>query len=295
MTALEPASFPQIGILFYGTDTSYPLIDFALAIEERGFDSILLPEHTHMPVQAQYPVGELPDRYRRVLDPYVGLAMVAARTNLKLATAISLIAQHDPIALAKTIATLDHLSGGRFTLGIGYGWNQPELENHGHDFDKRRAIARDYLELMRVLWREDEAEYSGPHASVSRSWAWPKPPRERSVPVLLGVIPSERGFADVIRRADGWLPGGDNPELMAGWLETLRRGWAEAGRAESGPIIWPMLGVNAVLDEDTLRSRLETYAALGVDQVVLDMQAVSKQDTMATLDRYAKVRAEFTQ
>ena len=171
---------------------------------------------------------------------------------------------------------------------------QSELENHGHDFEKRRAIARDYLELMRALRRDDEAEYSGPHSSVSRSWAWPKSAQERLVRVLLGVIPSERGFADAIRRADGWLPGGDNPDLMVGWLETLRRGWSEAGRAESGPIVWPMLGGNAVLDGDTLRSRLEAYAALGVDQVVLDMQAVSKKDTMQTSDRYAKVLAEFT-
>lgn len=294
MTSGRPASFPKIGILFYGTDTSYPLLEFATAIEERGIDSILLPEHTHMPVTAQYPVGELPDRYRRVLDPYIGLAMVAAHTNLQLATAISLIAQHDPIALAKTIATLDHLSGGRLTLGIGYGWNQPEFENHGHDFAKRRTIAREHLEVMRVLWREDEAEFSGSYTSMSRSWAWPKPTQDRSVPVLLGVIPSERGFDDVVRRADGWLPGGDDPELMVGWLQALRGKWTEAGRAESGPIVWPMLGVNGVVDDDTLRSRLDAYAALEVDQIVLDMQAVSKQDTMTTLDRYAKVLAEYS-
>ncbi len=293
MAQARRASVPRVGVLFYGTDTSYPLLDFARELEDRGFSTILLPEHTHMPVDAQYPVGELPDRYRRVLDPYIGLAMVAARTNLQLGTAISLIAQHDPIALAKAIATLDHLSGGRFTLGVGYGWNQPEFENHGHGFERRRSIAREYLELMRELWAADEAEFVGSYASVTRSWAWPKP-AQATIPVLLGVIPSERGFADVVKRADGWLPAGDSTELMGGWLSTLRRLWIEAGRDESGPIVWPMVGLNAVLDADGLRSRLDALATLRVDQVVIDMQAVERGDTLATLDRYAKVIEEFT-
>jgi probable F420-dependent oxidoreductase len=284
---------PDVGVLFYGTDTSYTLLDFATALEDRGFASILLPEHTHMPVDAQYPVGELPDRYRRVLDPYVGLATVAARTNLRLGTAISLIGQHDPIALAKTIATLDHLSGGRFTLGIGYGWNQPEFENHGHAFAKRRSVAREYLELMRTLWRDDEAEFSGTYASVSRSWAWPKPVQQPSIPVLLGVIPSEKGITDIVARGDGWLPAGDNPEAIVGAVATLRQAWSDAGRAESGPILWPMVSVNHVIDDDTLRSRLDTYATLGVQQLVIDMQAVSRKDSMATLDRFARVIEEF--
>jgi probable F420-dependent oxidoreductase len=292
MTAARADALPDIGVLFFGTDTSYPLLDVADAIQERGFDSIVLPEHTHMPLAAAaaYPVGDLPERYKRVLDPYIGLAMVAARTDLKLGTCISLIAQHDPIALAKAIATLDHLSGGRFTLGVGYGWNQAELENHGPKFSQRRAIARENIAVMRTLWRDEEAEFSGEHVHLSPSWVWPKPAQGPTVPVLLGVVPTERGFADIIANADGWIPGGDDLDLMAGWFTTLREQWHAAGRAESGPIIWPMVGV---VDDDTLRRKLDRFRTLGASQVLLDFQAVSREETLPTLDRYAKVVAEY--
>ena len=127
---------PEIGLHYFATDRSLPVADFARAAAERGFDAVLLPEHTHIPVSTEAPYpggGELPERYRRTLDPYVALSVVAAQTDLQIGTCISLVAQHDPIALAKTIATLDFMSGGRFSLGVGYGWNEPELANHGRD------------------------------------------------------------------------------------------------------------------------------------------------------------------
>jgi probable F420-dependent oxidoreductase len=282
-------SRPPVGLHYFATDQSLPVADFARAAAERGFDAVLLPEHTHMPVAAEesYPGGGvLPERYRRTLDPYVALAVVAAQTDLRIGTCISLVAQHDPIALAKTVATLDHLSGGRFTLGVGYGWNRPELANHGHEPSKRRAIVREHVELMRALWRDTEAEFNGEHASLSPSWAWPKP-AQLSVPVLLGCQLTPRGNAEIVRWADGWIGYGTDLDQFAAQVTTLRSQWTGAGRGAAGPRLWPMLGL---VDDDTLRLSLDRFLALGVDQVVLDLQA-AEGDVRAILDRYAAVLA----
>lgn len=285
----RPESFPLVGLLHFGTDVSFPLLEFAREAEDRGYDSVVLPQHTHMPVSSEYPLGELPDRYRRVLDPYIALATVAARTSLRIGTCVSLVAQHDPIALAKAVATLDFLSGGRVTLGVGYGWNRAELADHGHRFGERRAVVRDHVELMRTLWRDDVAEYHGPHAGVSPSWAWPKP-AHGSVPVLLGVLPSERGIADIVDWADGWMPGSDD-QLESG-LPALREAWRRAGRAGDGPVVWPKINYNG--DDEDLRSRIERCHELGVDQILLDLQAVPREDTLRVLDRYSAVLAKST-
>ena len=281
-------SRPQVGLHYFATDQSLPVADFARAAAERGFDAVLLPEHTHIPVSSESPYpggGDLPERYRRTLDPYVALSVIAAQTDLKIGTCVSLVAQHDPIALAKTVATLDHLSGGRFTLGVGYGWNRPELANHGRDASKRRAIVREHVELMRALWQDTKAEFHGEHASLSPSWAWPKPAQRPSVPVLLGCQLTPRGCAEIVGWADGWIGYGSDLDLFAAQVATLRSQWAEAGRTAAGPLIRPMLGL---VDDDTLSRSFERFQALGVDQVVLDLQAVDR-DIVAVLDRYAAV------
>jgi probable F420-dependent oxidoreductase len=278
---------PLTALHYFATDRSLPVGDFARAAAERGFGAVLLPEHTHIPVctGSPYPGGEdLPERYRRTLDPYVALSVVAAQTDLEIGTCISLIAQHDPIALAKTIATLDFISGGRFSLGVGYGWNVPELANHGREAAKRRAIVREYVSLMRALWQETAAEFHGEHANLSPSWAWPKPVRQPSVPVLLGCRLTPRGYAEIVGWADGWIGYGSDLDLFASQVTALRAQWAEAGRA-TGPLIRPMLGI---VDDDILRRSFERFQALGVDQVVLDLQAV-EGDILAVLDRYAAV------
>jgi probable F420-dependent oxidoreductase len=279
----EP-SRPPTALHYFATDRSLPVADFARAAAERGFDAVLLPEHTHLPVDTEAPYaggGELPERYRRTLDPYVALAVVAAQTHLEIGTCISLVAQHDPIALAKTIGTLDFMSGGRFSLGVGYGWNGPELANHGHAAGDRRAIVREYVALMRALWQDPVAEFHGDHASLSPSWAWPKPAR-RSVPVLLGCRLTPGGYREIVGWADGWIGYGSDLDLFTAQVTTLRSRWAEAGRA-GGPLLRPMLGV---VDDDTLRRSFARFRDLGVDQVVLDLQEV-EGDLLAVLDRYA--------
>jgi probable F420-dependent oxidoreductase len=279
---------PLVGLQYFATDRSLPVADFARAVAERGFDAVLLPEHTHIPVSTQAPYpggGELPERYRRTLDPYVALSVVAAQTDLRIGTCISLVAQHDPIALAKTVATLDFVSGGRFSLGVGYGWNVPEMANHGHEATKRRAIVREYVQLMRALWQDTEAEFHGDHANLSPSWAWPKPVQQPSVPVLLGCRPTPSGYAEIVRWADGWISYGNDLDLFTSQVTTLRSRWTDAGRGPASPLIWPMLGI---VDDDTLRRSFDRFLALGVDQVVLDLQAADG-DIRPILDRYAAV------
>jgi probable F420-dependent oxidoreductase len=287
---MSRASRPLAALHYFATDQSLPVADFARAAAERGFDAVLLPEHTHIPVCTGSPYpggGELPERYRRILDPYVALSVVAAQTDLRIGTCVSLVAQHDPIALAKTIATLDFISGGRFSLGVGYGWNAPELANHGRVAAKRRAIVREHVALMRALWQHTEAEFHGEHANLSPSWAWPKPAQRPSVPVLLGCQLTPRGQAEIAGWADGWIGFAGDLETFAGQVTTLRARWAEAGRVAAGPLIRPMLGI---VDDDTLRRRFERLQALGADQVVLDLQAV-EGDVLAVLDRYAAALA----
>ena len=284
----------SVGLHFTATDVSMPVVEFARAAAERGFSSVVLPEHTHIPVESRFPTGDgtVPERYVRILDPYISLAVMAASTGLDLGTCISLVAQHDPVALAKTIATLDHISGGRFTLGVGYGWNHHELTDHGVRFAERRAVAREYVAAMRALWTETEAEFHGEHVDVMPSWAWPKPARERSIPVLLGCSPTDRGFADVAAWADGWLPVCPHPQLLDRWLPVLRQHWDAAGRS-SPPVIW-VLHHSLRLDADLVRANLDRFADVGVDQVLLDVDTGSRDEMLSVLDRYAGILATTT-
>jgi len=288
MTTAGPP--PLVGLLYRQTDASMPLLELARAADDRDFDGIMVGEHTHIPVSRESPFpgtldGSLPDAYPEFPDPYVALSFIAAQTSLRIASGIALVAQHDPIALAKTIATLDHLSGGRFTLGVGFGWNREELANHGRDFNARRAIVREHVELMRQLWTEDEAEYHGRYANLERSWSWPKPVQS-TIPVLLGVQAGQQGFDAIVQWGDGWIPGGSHAKWLAAKLGELRRRWVDAGRPEPGPIVWPM---QEVVGDDRLRSQLERFRELSVAQVVLDIPTTNREEILPLLDRYAKV------
>lgn len=281
---------PLIGLLYRQTRAAMPLLELAHAADERGFDCIVIGEHTHIPVSRESPFpgtadGHLPDAYPEFPDPYVALAFVAAQTSLRVAVGIALVAQHDPIALAKTVATLDDMSGGRLTLGVGFGWNREELANHGKRFHDRREIVREYVELMRTLWTDVEAEYHGAHADLERSWSWPKP-AQGSVPVLLGAQAGERAFDAIVGWADGWLPGGSNSKWLAAKLGELRGRWVDAGRPDRGPIVWPM---QDVVDDDRLRTQLDRFRELAVDQVVLDIPTATSDEILPLLDRYADV------
>lgn len=286
----ESTRFPGLGVVYRATD-QMAFLELARAAADRGFSSLVLGEHTHIPVTsdpAMFPGGGdgIPDTYPRLLDPYIALAFVAAQTPLKIGTCTSLPAQHDPIALAKALATLDSLSGGRLTLGVGYGWNRDELVNHGREWKHRRAIVHEHVELMRTLWTDTEAEYHGTFATLERSWSWPKP-AQPSIPVLLGADGRERAMQAIVQWADGWMPGG-SLRVIAERLEDLRRRWNEAGRPTSGPIIWVIQGI---VDDEDLRHRLERCHSMGVAEVLVAFDTVERDEILPVLDRYSRVIA----
>jgi probable F420-dependent oxidoreductase len=226
----------RYGVVLFTSDRGITPSRAAEAAEAVGFDCFYVPEHTHIPVRrdALHPgtgSRELPDdRYQRTLDPWVSLSMAAAcTTTIRLGTAVALPAEHDPISLAKTIATVDHLSGGRVQLGVGFGWNTDELTDHGVPAGMRRTVLREYLEAMRALWSEPEASYRGQFVSFESSWAWPKPAQQPRIPVTLGAAGTERTFAWIARSADGWLttPGESDLDAKVGLLYSQ---WRDAGR-----------------------------------------------------------------
>ncbi len=198
------------GLVLFSSDRGITPAQLAVAAEERGFDTIYVPEHTHIPVRrdAAHPTGgeTLPDdRYTRTLDPWISLATAAAVTSrIRLSTAVALPVESDPITLAKQIATLDHLSGGRVTIGAGFGWNTDELEDHHVPPAKRRTVLREYVEAMRSLWTEEEASYDGEFVSFGPSWAYPKPVQAH-IPLVIGAGGGPKTFEWIARTADGWM------------------------------------------------------------------------------------------
>ncbi|SFS63507.1 LLM class F420-dependent oxidoreductase [Saccharopolyspora flava] len=280
----------KYGIVQFTSDRGLAPAVAAKAAEEAGFHSFWVPEHTHIPVkrEAAHPgtgTAELPDdRYLRTLDPWVALSMVAAVTSrIRLATAVALPVEHDPITLAKTIATLDHLSGGRVSLGAGFGWNIDELTHHGVPKAKRRTVLREYLEAMQRLWSQQEAEYHGEHVDFGPSWAWPKPVQQPRPPVLIGAGGTEKTFSWIARSADGWITTPTEGEIDDK-VALLKRIWKEAGREGDPQIValsgkpdfdrlarWEQLGVTEVLfgfpekDADAVAAYFQRLAAkLGI-------------------------------
>ncbi len=202
----------RFGVSLFTCDRGVTPAAAARSAEAHGFDHIYVPEHTHIPVvrSSNHPAtGDetLPDdRYLRTLDPWVSLASAASVTErIGLGTSVALPLEHDPIALAKTIATLDHLSGGRVTFGVGFGWNLEELADHGVPPAKRRTALKDYLAAMQALWTSDEAEHDGPFVSFGPCWAWPKPVQQPRPEILLGAGGTEKNFEWIVAAGDGWI------------------------------------------------------------------------------------------
>jgi probable F420-dependent oxidoreductase len=223
------------GIVLFTCDRGITPAETAKAAEERGFDTFYVPEHTHIPVRRAAPHprtggAALPDdRYLRTLDLWVSLATAAAvTTRIGLATAVALPAESDPITLAKAIATLDHLSGGRVTVGAGFGWNTDELADHGVPAGQRRAVLAEYVAAMRALWTQPEAAYDGKFVSFGPCWAFPKPVQAH-LPLIIGAGGGPQTFGWIARHADGWLttPGEQD---IGGKATALRQAWTAAGR-----------------------------------------------------------------
>ncbi len=197
----------RAGLCMFPTDKSIQPVPFARAAEERGFDTLYFPEHTHIPLSSKSPfLPEIPEHYKRSLDPFVALsAAAAATTRIKLATGICLIPQRDPITLAKEAASLDLISNGRFILGVGAGWNREEMENHGTPYAQRWALLRERIFAMREIWREETAVFHGKYVNFGPLWSYPKPVQPGGPPVWIGAN-SKYMAARVADYADGWMP-----------------------------------------------------------------------------------------
>ena len=201
----------KIGFYYFATDYSMPVVEVARALEERGYESLFVPEHTHIPASRRTPWpggAELPREYSHTLDPFVALAAAAAATrNLRLGTGICLLTERDPIVTAKEVATLDLISDGRFEFGIGAGWNVEEMANHGTAFDTRFRVMVDRAKAMQAIWTQDEAAYHGEFTSFEPIWSWPKPVQKPHPPILLGGE-TKYTLRRVMEFCDGWFPRG---------------------------------------------------------------------------------------
>ncbi len=271
----------RYGVTMFTTDLTMRPDDFAREVEARGLHSIYLPEHTHIPVSRRTPPptgdAELADEYKRTLDPFVALAMAAAVTErVLLGTGICLVAQREPIVTAKAVASLDQLSGGRFVLGIGFGWNADEIEHHGITMPERRDVTREHMLAMRQLWSEEAAEFHGKHVEFAPSWSWPKP--ISGPPVLIGGAAGPKLFAHIAEYADGWIPIGGRgirdalPELHAA-CDAIGRDPATLRIVPFGTIPNP--------------GKLEYYASLGINEIVLRVPSGTADTVLPLLDQYA--------
>ncbi|MEV6649206.1 LLM class F420-dependent oxidoreductase [Streptomyces sp. NPDC051219] len=272
----------RIATTIFLTDETITPVRLARELEERGFAGLWLPEHTHIPVERTTPSpagGELPREYGRTLDPFVALGQAAAVTErLALGTGITLVAQRDPIALAKQIATLDHLSGGRFTLGVGFGWNKEEAADHGVEWTSRRELVRERMALMRALWADRPTAYKGEFGSVAASYAYPKPvggaPR-----TLVGGAAGPKLFSHIAEYAHGWMPIGGRGLTES--VPLLRGVWESAGRAPEALEIVPY----AVRPSP---GKLAHYAELGITELVLQLPPAGEPEVLRALDEYAQ-------
>jgi probable F420-dependent oxidoreductase len=277
----------DFGIVMFATDYAIEPAELARAVEERGFESLWFPEHTHIPASRKSPWpggGELPKEYYRTHDLFVALAMAAGATKtLKIGSGICLVVERDPIALAKEVATIDVLSGGRFLFGIGGGWNAEEMANHGTEFKSRWKLLRERIEAMKVVWRDETAEYHGELVDFDPIYSWPKPLQRPHPPILLGGH-GPKALQRVANYCDGWLPIPVRAGALADAIADLRRRVSAAGRDPAAVTI-SLYGVPA--DVDALRS----YAKAGVQRAVFSLPAAGRDTVLPLLDRYAAVAA----
>jgi len=273
----------RVGVFYFPVDYGIDPAELGRALEERGFDSLFMPEHTHIPASRKSPFpggGELPRRYSHTHDPFVALSFAAAATRtLKVGTGILLVPQHEPIVTAKAIASLDRLSGGRFVFGIGGGWNVEEMENHGARYDTRFKQMREHVLAMKALWTEEEASYDGAFVKFDRVWSWPKPLQKPHPPIILGGE-SDHTLRRVVEYCDGWFPrtrAGFDAAEAAG---RLRRMAEEKGRDFSTLSI-------TVFGAPNDAKALESYAKAGVQSALLAVPDRSRDEILQFLDKVA--------
>lgn len=279
----------KLGVDIFLTDLSIQPVRLAEELEERGYESLWAPEHSHIPTSRKTPWGgrpaaaapPLPEFYCRLHDAYVALAAAAAVTDrLKIGTGVTLVAQHDPIWLAKQVASLDVVSDGRFMFGIGFGWNREEMAGHGVDPAVRRRLVEEKIGLMKALWTQERASYSGEMLRLEESWAWPKPVQDPHPPIILGSSGGPKALDALARYCDGWMPTGTPGELgnLAGRIAAMREYMEGAGRDPSEIEIT----VYAVQPGDV--DRLD-WESLGISRLVIDLPSAPAEAVIPILDK----------
>ena len=278
----------KFGICMFPTEYAISPVALGRAVEAHGFDSLWLPEHTHIPTsrRSPWPGGaELPKEYSHTIDPFVALGAVAAVTErILLGFGICLVIERDPIVLAKEVASLDVVSNGRVLFGVGGGWNREEMENHGTDPTRRWRLLRERVEAMKTIWTEDEAEYHGEFVNFDPIWSWPKPIQRPHPPIIVGGS-GPNTFRRVVRYGDGWIPiGGRGDPDFGARIEALNQALAEAGRS---PVPISIFGCPA--DPEAI----ESHAKAGVERIVFTMPALPADELLPKLERRAELAAQF--
>ena len=272
----------KIGALIFATDYTIQMDELAKELEDRGYESLWLPEHTHIPASRLSPWpggGDLPKEYWHTYDPFVALSFAAAATsNLKLGTGICLLPQRDTIATAKSVASLDRMSGGRFLFGIGGGWNRDEMEQHGTVYKTRFAKMGEQVLAMKSLWQEKESAFHGEHVNIDASWQYPKPVQTPNPPVFLGGE-SDYTLKRVVEYCDGWLPRGRRGFDAAASMGRLKQFADEAGRDPAS------MSVN-VFGATPDKEALDGYREAGMDRSILPLPSADRDKVLSILDRY---------
>jgi probable F420-dependent oxidoreductase len=273
----------RVGAFYFPVDYGIDIAELAKALEDRGFDSLYVPEHTHIPASRKSPFpggGELPRRYSHTHDPFVALSFAAAATRkLKLGTGILLVPQHEPIVTAKAIASLDRLSGGRFVFGIGGGWNVEEMENHGATYQTRFRQMREHVLAMKALWTQDEASYDGEFVKFDRVWSWPKPAQQPHPPIILGGE-TDHTLRRVIEYCDGWFPRPRGGFDVVQGVARLRQMAEKAGRD-------PATIATIVFGAANDARALESYGKAGIQSALLAIPDEGRDEILRHLDRIA--------
>jgi len=277
----------DLGVMIFPTDKSIQPVELAKEVEARGFESLWFPEHSHIPTSRETPWGgmkdapPLPEMYWRSHDQFVALAACAAVTEkLRLGTGITLVAQRDPIWLAKECASLDMISNGRFELGVGYGWCVEEMRNHGLDYKKRRGILRENVLLCRELWTKEAASFNGKHIQFEESWAWPKPV-QKQLPVVMGGAAGPKTAAHIAEFCDGWMPLGGAYDFDGGWAE-ITKACEAIGRDPATVDIGMFYAMG--FDADQAKEHAEKGAKRGI----LPLPSEGADVILPMLDEYAK-------
>lgn len=280
----------EFGLMQASTQDTLQPVELARFAEERGFDALFMGEHTHLPTAPHRYGDAISDDYKKFYDPFVSLSLAAAVTErLKLGTGVCLLTEHHPITLAKTVATLDHLSKGRVILGVGTGWNDEEMGNYGITFPERWAVSEERIRAMKAIWTQDEAEFHGKYVDFDPLWCWPKPVQTGGPPILIGGgVKPEVIAKRVVEYGDGWIPLDGGHDLEAP-LAAIRTETARVGRDFDSLDLTVGLGLMAEITESRIREVID----MGFGRVLFIIPRRSRDEDWATLDQYEKLMRAF--